>query len=112
MSKPNVTDYLKLFRLYGDDLTSIYMDSDDLRYKLLFEQIIALLLEQSDFNDSIPQPFKDTARSYSSGHEGTLKHFTDPGNRNFMMSDLHDFVVLKAKMAGVEDLGETFQVQP
>lgn len=104
MNGPGVTDYLKLFRLYGEDLSSIYMESDDLRYKLLFEQVIALLVKPSKFNRTIPQPFKDTARNYAAGHAATLKHFEDPGNRNFMMSDLHDFVVLKAKVAGADDL--------
>jgi hypothetical protein len=61
-SQPDEQDYLSLFRIYGDDLGSLYREPDDDRYALLFEQVIRLLVKPSPFNRSLPEPFRVSAR--------------------------------------------------
>lgn len=93
---PELADYVHLFRLYGEDLSEIYMDSDAERYVLLFEQVVGLLTAPpSPFNLSLPEPFRITAQRYREGHPATLAHLADAGNRHFMLSDLYDLVMLK-----------------
>jgi hypothetical protein len=95
-NSPELADYVHLFRLYGADLTRMYLDDDPDRYTLLFEQVVGLLTAPpSPFNLSLPEPFRITAQRYRDGHPATLAHMADAGNRNFMLSDLYDLVMLK-----------------
>jgi hypothetical protein len=98
-SEPDVQDYLKLFRIYGEDLGSIYRETDGNRYQLLFEQVIRLLIKPSAFNRSLPEAFRISARRYHDGDPATVKHLADPANRHFMLCDLHDLVSLKGRIA-------------
>lgn len=93
---PDLADYVHLFERYGAaDLGRMYMDDDVDRFALLFEQVVALLTAPpSPFNLSLPEPFRITAQRYREGHPATLAHLADPGNRNFMLSDLYDLVML------------------
>ncbi|UTD29674.1 hypothetical protein [Bradyrhizobium sp. WD16] len=93
---PELADYVHLFQLYGADLSEMYLDDDADRYALLFEQVVGLLTAPpSPFNLSLPEPFRITAQRYREGHPATLAHLADAGNRNFMLSDLYDLVMLK-----------------
>jgi hypothetical protein len=98
-SRPELEDYLHLFRIYGKDLGAIYREPDDDRYALLFEQVIRLLIRPSPFNLSLPEPFRRSAHRYHDGDPVTVKHLSEPANRHFMLCDLHDLVMLKGGLA-------------
>ncbi len=97
---PTLDDYVRLFEAYGDDISAIYLKPNDTRYEFLFEQAARLLSRPSAFNDTIPKPFRVTAKNYLAGDEKTVRHMGYPENRHFMLSDLYDFVMLqKAKLS-------------
>lgn len=96
---PDIDDYLKLFDIYGSDLGRLYEEPEDDRYALLFEQVIRLLVKPSPFNLSLPEPFRRSAHRYRDGHADTVKHLGSPVNRNFMLCDLHDLIMLKGGLA-------------
>jgi len=97
---PELEDYLRLFERYGRDLGSIYqLDGDDDPYAFLFEQIILLLIAQSSFNMSLPEPFRLSAHRYHRGEPDTVAHLSDPDNRHFMLCDLHDWIMLKGGLS-------------
>ncbi|HSO82918.1 hypothetical protein [Thiocapsa sp.] len=98
-SQPDAQDYLNLFRIYGDDLGSLYREPDDDRYALLFEQIVRLLIKPSPFNRSLPEPFRVSARRYHEGDPARVKHLGHPANRHFMLCDLHDLIRLRSHVA-------------
>lgn len=98
-SKPDVQDYLQLFRQYGGDLNMLYREPDDERYALLFEQVVRLLVRPSPFNLQLPDPLRRVARRYRDGHQPTVARLREPANRNFMLSELHDLVMLKGGLA-------------
>ncbi|MCR4379316.1 MAG: hypothetical protein NUV50_14660 [Rhodospirillales bacterium] len=95
-SPPTLDDYVRLFAAYGEDISSVYLKPSDTRYELLFEQAARLLVQPSKFNQSLPKPFRVTAHNYLAGDEKTVRHMNYPENRHFMLSDLYDFIVLKA----------------
>ena len=92
---PSVADYVKLFHAYGHDLGGIFADDSDVRYAFLFEQVVRLLIQPSRFNLSLPMEFRQVAQRYRDGDPATLAHLREPANRNFMLCDLHDLVMLK-----------------
>jgi hypothetical protein len=94
-SRPELDDYLALFRPYGDDLGDIYQAPDDDRYLLLFERAVRLLVQPSPFNLSLPAPFRQSALRWRDGHAATRRHFGYPSNRHFLLADLHDLIMLK-----------------
>jgi hypothetical protein len=96
---PELDDYLELFRIYGQDLGAIYKEEDNDRYALLFGQVIRLLAPASPYNLSLPEAFRATALGYASGDPATLAHMGQPANRHFMLSDLHDHVMLCGGLA-------------
>jgi hypothetical protein len=100
MSKPDAQDYLNLFGTYGKDFGTAYLEPDDERYRLLFEQICHLLVQPSSFNASMPQEFRTSARRYLAGDRVTTAHLRDPQNRHFMLSDLYDYVHLRQHVGG------------
>jgi hypothetical protein len=100
MNHPDADDYLRLFGRYRDDFGDAYLAPEDERYRLLFEQVCQMLLAASDFNLSMPQEFRRTARQWTEGEAATLAHMGDPLNRHFMLSDLYDYVHLRKTMGG------------
>ena len=100
MDEPEAKDYLKLFDAYGKDFGPVYLEPEDERYRLLFEQICHLLLQPSSFNLSMPQEFRISAQRYLSGDKITVSKLRDPQNRHFMLSDLYDYVHLMLHMGG------------
>ncbi len=100
MDHPDADDYLKLFTRYQADFGDVYLEPNDERYRLLFEQLCQLLLIASGFNLSMPQEFRRTARQWVNNDAATLKHMGDPQNRHFMLSDLFDYVHLRKTMGG------------
>lgn len=100
-TKPDVQDYLQLFRRYGGDLSELYQAPDDDRYALLFEQIMRLLMRPSPFNLQLPEPLRRVARRYRDGHQPTVTRLRDPADRHFLLSELHDLVMLKGGLAAV-----------
>ncbi len=100
MSKPAASDYLALFETYGKELGTAYLEPEDERYRLLFEQVCHLLTQSSAFNLSLPQEFRTTARRYLAGEAATVMQLRDPQNRHFMLSDLYDYVQLRQRMGG------------
>lgn len=99
MTQPTLDDYLALFRLYGGDLGSIYLEPADERYRLLFDQVCRLLIRPSEFNLDLPPPFRRTAELYLAGDETTLATMRDPENRQFMLSDLSDYLDLQRRLS-------------
>lgn len=100
MDKPDAQHYLDLFATYGKDFGPAYLEPEDERYRLLFDQVCRLLLKASPFNLSMPQEFRTSARRYLEGDPVTLVHLRDPQNRHFMLSDLYDYVHLCQRMGG------------
>lgn len=105
---PSVADYVQLFRTYGHDLGGIYADDSDVRYAFLFEQVVRLLIRPSRFNLSLPQEFRQAAQRYHDGDAATQAHLREPVNRNFMLCDLHDLVMLRGglRLRRAEQNGE------
>ena len=99
IEQPELEDYTQLFRVYGEDLGSLYREPDDDRYAFLFEQVIRLLIRPSAFNLSLPEPFRLSAHRYHRGDPVTVAHLGDPVNRHFMLCDLHDLIMLKGGLA-------------
>ena len=100
MSHPDLDDYLRLFAGYGDDIRSLHLAPDDSRYSLLFEQVLRLLVKDSAFNATLPQPLRQTALRYRDGDAGTVRHMRWPENRHFLLSDLYDLLQLRRASAG------------
>lgn len=94
-TRPELDDYLALFRPYGDDLGNLYQALDDDRYLLLFERAMRLLARPSPFNLALPGQFRTTALRWRDGHEPTRRHLGEPANRHFLLADLHDLIMLK-----------------
>jgi predicted metal-dependent hydrolase len=100
---PDAEDYLAHFSRYRDesgarDFGRVYLEPDDERYRLLFEQICRLLTRESAFNQAMPPEFRRTARQYLDGNAKTVARMSDPQMRHFMLSDLHDYVHLCSRM--------------
>lgn len=102
MAAPDLNDYLALFRLYGGNLGAAYRATNDERYRLLFEQLCHLLAQASAFNGSLPEPFRRTARAYLADDPDTVASMLQPENRNFMISDISDYIDLLARRRGGE----------
>lgn len=100
MKKPDIDDYMDLFKRYGRDFGDAYLEPEDERFRLLFDQILRLLTQPSDFNLSLPEPFRTTAHRYLAGDDATIAHMKVIENRHFMLSDLYDYVHLRQKMGG------------
>ena len=100
MNNPDAQHYLELFEVYGKDFDPAYLEPEDERYRLLFDQICRLLTHPSPFNLSMPQEFRITAQRYLAGDENTVAHLRTPQNRHFMLSDLYDYVHLRLHMGG------------
>lgn len=100
MDKPAAQDYLKLFEAYGRDFSTVYLEPEDDRYRLLFEQICHLLTQPSSFNLSMPQEFRISAERYLAGDKKTVAKLRHPQNRHFMLSDLYDYMHLRQHMGG------------
>lgn len=99
MTSPDAADYMLLFDRYRDgqgahDFGQVYLEPEDERYRLLFEQVCHLLVQPSDFNLRMPQEFRRTARLYLDGDKKTLSHMRAAQMRHFMLSDLYDYVHL------------------
>ena len=99
-SKPDADDYLALFARYREDFGDVYLEPDDERFRLLFDQICRMLAKPSAFNLGLPGQFRATAMRYLDGDEATLAHMTAPENRHFMLSDLFDYIHLTNTMGG------------
>lgn len=105
MMSPDARDYLALFGNYRDetggrDFGSVYLEAEDERYRLLFEQVCRLLLKPSPFNRALPQEFRRTARRYVDGDPATLAHMRSAEMQHFMLSDLFDYVHLSSRLGG------------
>lgn len=98
MDKPDLDDYMDLFKRYGKDFGSAYLEPEDERFRFLFDQICRLLAQPSKFNLSLPEPFRTTAHRYLAGDEVTVAHMRIVENRHFMLSDLFDYVDLRQRM--------------
>jgi hypothetical protein len=94
MQHPDATDYLALFEPYRLDFGEAYLEPEDERYRLLFDQICKLLMQASHFNLGMPQEFRQSASRYLAGDAATLAHLRQPQMRHFMLSDLYDYVHL------------------
>ncbi|MGB0747275.1 MAG: hypothetical protein ACPGO3_00880 [Magnetospiraceae bacterium] len=97
MSAPKLKDYMALFELYGGDPGNLYLEPDDQRFRFLFEQVVRLLAQPCPFNHSLPYPFIDSARRYVNGDPETVRHLGYPENQHFMLSDLYDYLALRAR---------------
>jgi hypothetical protein len=94
---PDADDYLRLFQQYGRDISGVYLEEVDEagdRYRLLFEQACALLIQASSFNLAMPQEFRRTAARWARGEAATVAQMADAELRHFMLSDLYDYVHL------------------
>jgi hypothetical protein len=100
---PDAQDYLLLFARYHDesgviDFGRAYLEPEDERYRLLFQQVCRLLVKSSPFNLAMPQEFRRTARLYLAGDPKTVAHMGAAQMRHFMLSDFYDYVHLCRRM--------------
>lgn len=96
---PAADDYLALFEKYrgvtgGRDFGEAYLEPEDERYRLLFEQVCRLLLKPSAFNYAMPREFRRTAALYVAGDAAMLARMRSAEMRHFMLSDLYDYAHL------------------
>lgn len=96
---------MKLFAQYRDDLGNkerdfgqVYLEPEDERYRLLFDQVCQLLIKVSFFNVSMPQEFRHTAQLYRAGDANVVARMRTAQLRHFMLSDLYDYVHLCHRM--------------
>jgi len=101
---PIVDDYLRMFEQYGEGIEQIYLEAPDDRYELLFERAMRLLVKPSQFNLSLPEPFRRTAHRYLAGNPETLRHLEDRDTRHFMLAEIHDYVLLNGGLARRREL--------
>lgn len=97
--QPELTDYVHLFGTYGEDLGEIYKTPEAEQYGFLFEKLVRLLVRPSSYNLGLPEPFRRTAHRYLDGDPATLAHMGNPVDRNFMICDLHDWIMLNGGLA-------------
>jgi hypothetical protein len=100
---PAAADYLALFARYRDasgalDFGRAYLEPEDERYRLLFDQVCHLLVKSSSFNLGMPQEFRRAARSYLDGDQRVVARMRQPEMRHFMLSDFYDYVHLCQRM--------------
>ena len=100
--KPDGEDYLVLFRRYKTDFGDAYLEPEDERFRLLFDQICRMLIKPSSFNLSLPAQFRTTAFRYLENDPVTFTHMSIAENRHFMLSDLFDYIHL------VQTMGRSF----
>ncbi len=100
-TNPDLQDYLQLFQRYGGDLAELYREAEDDRYALLFEQVVRLLVRPSPFNLRLPAPFRIAAHRYRDGHRPTVARLRQPANRNFLLCELYDLIMLKGGLAAL-----------
>lgn len=103
VSPPDAQAYLTLFSAYQKetglrDFGQAYLEPEDERYRLLFEQVCRLLVKHSPFNGRMPQEFRRTARLYLARDHETLAHMRTAEMRHFMLSDLYDYVHLCSRV--------------
>lgn len=98
MQKPGIDNYMDLFSRYGKDFGAAYLEPEDERFRFLFDQICRLLAQPSDFNLTLPEPFRTTAHRYLAGDEITVAHMRVVENRHFMLSDLFDYISLRQRL--------------
>jgi len=96
--KPDLDDYMALFERYGTDFGAAYLEPEDERFRLLFDQLCRMLAQASRFNLDLPEPFRTTAHRYLAGDEITIAHMRLAENRHFMLSDLYDYIRLCQKV--------------
>jgi hypothetical protein len=101
--KPDSDDYLAIFGRYKEDFGDVYMEPEDERFRLLFDQICRMLTQPSSFNLSLPEQFRTTAFRYLEGDARTVAHMKAVENRHFMLSDLFDYIHLVKTMGGSWD---------
>jgi hypothetical protein len=96
--EPTAENYLRILDSYRDALREPAEPAGN-RFELAFKQVIRLLARPSHFNDSLPAPFLDVAYRYGAGEPATLRHFGYDENRQFFLSDLHDYLALMESRA-------------
>ncbi len=95
---PRLDDYLHLFALYpGVEFWSARPQADGDPYLLLFRQVMRYMAMESAFNTDLPSPFRKAARGYMDGAPDLRRHFQAPDNRNFLLSDLLDWLHLQQR---------------
>jgi len=92
MKPPALNDYLQLLELYQEAIKQEKPTS----LQLPLERVFRMLVQPSPFNSSLPVTFIEAARRYLHKKSDALRHFSDPEVQQFFLSDLYDFVKLKA----------------
>lgn len=106
LDHPSLDDYLQMFAQYGEGVEFMYLDPPDDRYELLFQRTMRLLVKPSTFNFSLPEPFRTTAHRYLDGVPETVRHLEDRETRHFMLSEVHDYVMLNGGLARRRELAK------
>jgi len=86
---------MRLLRLYDAALREP-TEPRGSRFELLFARVMGLLHRDSAFNRTLPAPFLDVARRIARGDAATVEHFSYDENRQFLLSDLYDYLALRA----------------
>lgn len=92
MKPPGLDDYLQLLEFYQEAIRK----DEPTSLQLPLERVFRMLIQPSPFNSSLPTIFIEAARRYLHKKPDALRHFRDPEVQQFFLSDLYDYVKLKA----------------
>ena len=95
MIHPDLQDYLKLFELYAGKLDFSIKGTKGGDYTFLFQQVMRLMQKRSPFNAALPAPFLAVVQKYANGDPVIVAHFNYHENRQFLLSDLYDYLQLR-----------------
>lgn len=98
-------DYMRLFSLYDAELHDFSGNGRGVRFELLFQQAVTLLLTPLSINQVIPSPFLGVAQKYSEGKSETLHHFDFEENRHFFLCDLYDWLKIHDRGRMIRQMG-------
>ncbi|MEO5365524.1 MAG: hypothetical protein H7831_04080 [Magnetococcus sp. WYHC-3] len=90
---PGREDYLAA---YGDGFDAGVLDTCDIsgerQVTALFEQVVVLAAEASEFNRLLPRLLRGAARSWVRREARALEHFADGNYRRFFLADMWEFL--------------------
>lgn len=94
MEHPNSDDYCKLLALYDKDFDLSLLSNNKHDYSFLFNKIMQMLLQPSDFNQQLPLPLRSVVQEYAAGNPAMREHLDYNENRQFFLADVYNTVLM------------------
>ena len=95
MKPPRLDDYQQFLAFYQQSIKS----EKTVSLEFPLQKVFTMLVQPSPFNSRLPGTFVEAARRYLQRKPDALRHFRDPEVQQFFLSDLHDYIQLKALQA-------------